>query len=123
MEGALSDKIRGNVIGGFVEPPQNTPKLVQAFMDYRVNQYLSVRAGQFLIPFGLEGPEVITLNPAIERSLAVRRLNTFSMFRDIGIQASGNISRINYAIAFVNGAGANQREQINPKDIVGRVGF
>lgn len=123
LEGALSDRIRVNVIGGFVEPPQNTPRLVQAFMDYRVNENLSIRAGQFLMPFGLEGPEVITLNPAIERTLAVRRLNTFSMFRDVGIQASGNISRLNYAIALVNGAGANQREQINPKDIVGRVGF
>ena len=123
LQGTLSDRIRVNVIGGFVEPPQNTPRLVQAFMDYRVNEHLSIRAGQFLMPFGLEGPEVITLNPAIERTLAVRRLNTFSMFRDVGIQASGNISRLNYAIALVNGTGANQREQINPKDIVGRIGF
>ncbi|TVR15035.1 MAG: hypothetical protein EA391_11695 [Balneolaceae bacterium] len=123
VDGALAERIRVNVTGGFVEPPQNTPRLVQAFMDYRVNNYITLRAGQFLIPFGLEGPEVITLNPAIERSLAIRRLNTFSLFRDVGVQAGGNISRFNYAIAIVNGTGGNQPEQMNPKDITGRFGF
>jgi len=122
LSGNVTEQISINVIGGLLEPPQNSPRLVHAYMDYRAHPLLTIRAGQFLVPFGLEGSEVIPLNPAIERSLAVRRLNTFSWFSDIGVQAGGNWTRFNYAIALINGAGANQPEQINPKDFVGRLG-
>lgn len=123
ITGNITDQISVNFIGGFAEPPNNTPRLVNAFIDFDVHSLLKIRTGQFLLPFGLEGPEPIILNPAIERATATRRLNTFTMFRDIGIQLSGNQSRFNYAVALVNGAGANNTEQIEPKDLMGRVGF
>jgi len=123
LTGSITDNLRVRVLGGFVEPPQNNPQLLHAHMDYRINPLLTIRAGQFLLPFGIEGYEGIPLNPAIERSTAVRRLNTFRMFSDIGVQASGNLSRINYAVALVNGTGANQAEQINLKDVIGRIGI
>jgi len=122
LSGNVTEQISIHVIGGLLEPPQNTPRLVHAYMDYRAHPLLTVRAGQFLVPFGLESSEVIPLNPAIERTLAVRRLNTFHMFSDVGLQARGNWTRFNYAIALINGAGANQPEQINPKDFAGRLG-
>ena len=122
VTGSITDNLRVRVLGGFVEPPQNNPQLLHAHMDYRINPLLTIRAGQFLLPFGIEGFEGIPLNPAIERSIAVRRLNTFRMFSDIGVQVSGNLSRINYAVALVNGTGANQAEQMNLKDVIGRVG-
>ena len=122
VTGSITDNLRVRILGGFVEPPQNNPQLLHAHMDYRINPLLTIRAGQFLLPFGIEGYEGIPLNPAIERSTAVRRLNTFRMFSDIGVQASGNLSRINYAVALVNGTGANQAEQMNLKDVIGRVG-
>lgn len=123
VAGKITDQLSINFIGGFVEPPQRTPRLVNASVDYYFHELLTIRAGQFLIPFGLEGPEVITFHPAIERSMAIRRLNTFNMFRDIGVQAMGSHSRINYAVAFINGAGANHVSQMNPKDLIGRVGI
>ena len=123
VTGSITDNLRVRILGGFVEPPQNNPQLLHAHMDYRINPLLTIRAGQFLLPFGIEGFEGIPLNPAIERSIAVRRLNTFRMFSDIGVQASGNLSRINYAVALVNGTGANQAEQMNLKDVIGRVGI
>ncbi|MEX0646899.1 MAG: porin [Balneolaceae bacterium] len=123
VTGNITEQISVNFIGGFKEPPNNTPRLVNAFIDFDVHSILKVRTGQFLLPFGLEGPEPIFLNPAIERATATRRLNTFAMFRDIGIQLSGSQSRFNYAVALVNGAGANNIEQIEPKDLMGRVGF
>ena len=123
LSGNVTEQISIHAIGGLLEPPQNSPRLVHAYMNYRVHPLLTIRAGQFLVPFGLESSEVIPLNPAIERTLAVRRLNTFNMFSDVGLQARGNWSRINYAIAIINGAGANQLEQINPKDFAGRVGI
>jgi len=89
VTGSITDNLRVRILGGFVEPPQNNPQLLHAHMDYRINPLLTIRAGQFLLPFGIEGFEGIPLNPAIERSIAVRRLNTFRMFSDIGVQASG----------------------------------
>ncbi|MEX0646963.1 MAG: porin [Balneolaceae bacterium] len=123
VSGTVTDRIRVNVIGGYTEPPDNTPRLVNAFIDFDIHPLLQVRTGQFLLPFGLEGPEVIIFNPAIERSTAIRRLNTFAMFRDIGIQVSGRRSIFNYAVAVVNGRGANLAEQNDPKDVMGRIGL
>lgn len=121
LAGRLTEHIRFNVVGGLVEPPQRNPQLVNAFIDFDVHPLLQIRAGQFLVPFGLEGPEVITINPAIERSLAIRRMNTLAMFRDVGIQASGSHGQMGYAIALTNGSGANNPDPNNTKDIMGRV--
>lgn len=122
VTGKITEKISINLIGGYTELPNNTPRLVNAFVDFDIHPLLQVRTGQVLVPFGLEGPQPIPLNPAIERSTVIRGLNTFAMFRDVGIQVSGSRSMVNYAVAVVNGAGANQTEQIDPKDIIGRVG-
>ncbi len=123
VNGNLSDRIRFRVFGGFIEPPQSNPQLVHAYADYTLDPRFNIRAGQFLAPFGIEGSEGIIFNPAIERSLTIRRLNTFRMFSDIGVQIFGSWSQFNYAVGLVNGTGANLSEQIDPKDIVGRVGF
>ncbi len=123
VNGQISERIRVNLVGGYVEPPDNSPRLVNFFVDFDVHPLLQIRTGQFLVPFGLEGPEVITLNPAIERSTATRRINTFRMFRDIGVQLSGRHEAFTYALAVVNGTGANLPEQVDPKDILIRVGY
>lgn len=123
VAGPLTDRISVNVITGMMEPPNRSPQLVNAFVDFSIDPRFTIRAGQFLIPFGLEGPEPITLNPMIERALTTRRLNTARMFRDIGVQAHGSIDWLHYAVAVVNGRGANVAEHINPKDVVGHIGF
>lgn len=119
----LTDRISANVTGGWVEPPDNNPQLVNAFVDFHVHEQLRLRAGQFLLPFGLEGPEPIIFNPLYNRSLTVRTTNPFRMFRDLAVQASGDFGMINYAAAISNGTGANIAEQIDPKDLIGRAGL
>jgi len=123
VTGSVTDRISVNFIGGYTEPPHDNPKLVNAFIHFDIDPLFQVRTGQFFAPFGLEGPEPIPLNPAIERSTAIRQLNTFALFRDVGIQVSGSNSGFSYAIAVLNGTGANRPEQIDPKDVVGRIGF
>lgn len=123
VAGSITDNIRVNVIGGYVEPPDRTPRLVNAFIDFDIHPLFHVRTGQFLVPFGIESPEVIIFNPAIERTTAVSRLNPYPMFRDIGVQLGGRSSIMNYKIALVNGKGANQTEQFDPKDLLGRIGI
>lgn len=123
ISGEIINRISVNILAGAVEPPDRDPQLVNAFVDFDIVPLLNIRTGQFLAPFGLEGQEVITFNPAIERSIATSRLNPLAMYRDIGIQANGSTDFFNYSVALVNGDGANTTEPINLNDVLGRIGF
>ncbi len=123
VTGHITDRLSVNFIAGTVEPPHNTPRLVNAFVDFDLHPLVQIRTGQFLLPFGLEGPEPIPLNPAIERTMAIRQLNPFTMFRDVGVRFSGGESLFQYAIALINGEGANQPAQLDINNVLGRLGF
>ena len=123
FKGNISEIIQINFIGGTVEPPNNTPALVNAFADFTIDSLFNLRAGQFIIPFGLEGPKPIPKNPAIERAFSTRKMNPYRMFRDIGMMAYGEYSFINYSVAVVNGNGANVTENLYRKDVLGRLDF
>ena len=130
VAGRFNELISLNIVAGALEPPLpnvqprvRSAQLVNAFVNFDIHPMFQLRTGQFLVPFGLEGPEPIFLNPAIERSMTVRRMNDLRMFRDVGIQASGSQNGVSYAIALVNGTGANVAERIDPKDLIGRIGF
>jgi hypothetical protein len=123
VRGSISEKIKYNFIIGAVEPPDRSPALVNGFIDIEFHPLFNLRTGQFLVPFGLEGPEPIFLNPAIERSFPTRRLNPYRMFRDVGINIFGRYSIVNYSLSIVNGKGANIQESIEPKDFLLRLNF
>jgi hypothetical protein len=124
VAGKITDPLSYNLVLGAVEPPDRLPHLVNGFVDYAARPgTLNVRAGQFLVPFGLEGPEVITFNPAIERSTASRRLNPYNMFRDVGAQVNGSLGKVGYAVAAINGTGANNSENNDRKNLIGRLSY
>ena len=123
VRGDVTDRISVNVIGGVVEPPDRTPRVVGAAVDFDIHPLLQLRTGQFQVPFGIEGAESVIMNHAIERSSAIRRMNPFHMFSDIGIQASGSYNRVTYAVALINGTGANQPALSDPTTVAGRIGF
>lgn len=106
-----------------MEPPDRSPALVDGFVDFEFHPFFNLRTGQFLVPFGLEGPEPIFLNPSIERSVPSRRLNTYRMFRDVGINIYGRYSIVDYSLSVLNGNGANIPESIDPKDVLLRLNF
>jgi len=123
IKGDLNKDIGYKLIIGGLEPPDKNSHIVDAFVDLNYIPYAKIKIGQFLVPFGLEGPEIITVNPAIERSITIRQLNYFNMFRDIGIQISNKFDKFNYALAVVNGLGANPSKNKDYKDVLSRVGI
>jgi len=123
FKGHLSQNIQLNLVVGAAEPPNNTPALVNAFADFTLDPGFNLRAGQFFAPFGLEGPEPITQNPAIERAFSTRSMNPFRMFRDIGVMAYGTFGSFQYSVAIMNGSGANIAENLNPKDFLARLQY
>jgi len=123
FKGNINENIKLNFIGGAVEPPNNSPALVNAFADFTIDPRFNLRAGQFLVPFGLEGPEAIIKNPAINRARPTKQMNTFRMFRDIGVMAYGEYEFVSYSIVVINGNGANAPENRYQKDVLGRLNF
>ena len=121
VRGNVNERVNFVVVAGALEPPNRTPQPVNAFIDVTFSHAFKLRAGQFFVPFGLEGQQSITRNPAIERSLVVRRLNTHRMFRDIGVQLSGRLGIFGYQLAVLNGQGANATERVDRKNVAGRV--
>jgi hypothetical protein len=77
----------------------------QAFIDYRINNYMNLRAGLMLIPMGIvnEYHEPPTFN-GVERPLLDNYLVP-STWRELGIGLTGNIpnSNLKYQLYVVNG--------------------
>ena len=121
--GNIMKEISYNLVFGGVENPDSDAHLVDAYADIDFFEYALIRAGQFKVPFGLEGPESSSELPAIEQSTVFSRMNPLANFRDIGVQASGAYEKFSYKASITNGTGANNSEDNDTKDFVGRVGF
>ncbi|MGB9599694.1 MAG: porin [Myxococcota bacterium] len=121
----------------------NLLQLMDLFVNIKLHDYISLRAGQFTIPFGYEvmrSPYDLEL---VSYSLAVgtghkyygRQLGFFPYLRDTGMYAYGEYKGLNYKVGIVNGAGMYRSEENRVdiskdrdygnkfKDIVGRVGY
>lgn len=111
---------------------QGNPVLMQAWVSFTVNKYLSLRFGQFKYPFGYEAyPALIFwkfVNPSYVTGGIVKNLGrSGNIFRDIGVQAAGvypfseKVTGL-YKIMIMNGSGANADDNNDSKDIVGFFG-
>jgi hypothetical protein len=87
-----------------VEYPDRKPQIVNASIDFHHTAKLKMRAGQFFVPFELEGSQPIFANPAIERSTATQILNPFNLFSDVGVRLSdiGELGQFTYAGAIAD---------------------
>lgn len=108
--------------------------LLDAIAGYKVNPYLKLSIGQFLIPFSQENLASNTKLETINRSQVVEALAARGTDvignqngRDIGIQAAGIIfpkadySAVDYAFGIFNGAGINRGDTNEQKDFIGRL--
>jgi hypothetical protein len=100
--------------------------VIEANVDYIYAPFLTVRFGQFLVPFGYETQNSNFEVEAIDRSQIVNAVwyngSTYAYLRDQGLMVMGQHMLFNYKLACVNGSGLNTPDNNNHKDIVGRFG-
>jgi len=112
----------------------NSPNLLDAYAEYKLNKIVVFTLGQFTVPFSLENTTPELSMESIDRSQAVEALvgRTKDIIgnqggRDIGIQVGGSLVELNnsplieYKLGLFNGAGVNTSDNNNDKDVVGRV--
>ncbi|MBL7966788.1 MAG: porin [Prolixibacteraceae bacterium] len=112
-----------------------SPKLLDAYTEFKLNDYFNFTIGQAKVPFSLENLASSTKLELIDRSQVVEALTARGKDvggnqngRDIGIQLGGNIFKINdrpvvdYHLGVFNGAGINVADNNENKDLAARVG-
>lgn len=130
----MTDKISATI----VMEAAKEPNLLDAYVDFAVVPKLSVRTGQFQMPFGFETQSSRFDQEAIENSLVVNTLwhNGYSSgyARDIGVMCSARHKVFELKLAAVNGVGFNFGDESSTffpkwgkdnngrKDLVGRFG-
>lgn len=111
-------------------------KLHEYYAQYSFNPALKVRIGQFKQPFTIESllPPTLISNVNMDESVAYMAgiggdpcFGMGRVGRDMGIMLTGDAIMnngkplVNYSIGVFNGAGMNQKENNNQKDVIGQV--
>lgn len=106
-----------------------TPKILDAYAEWKPIRNLSIRGGQFKIPFTLENPYSPTELETIDNSLAVTDLVTDiagnkNNGRDVGVQVvgalanRGDYSLVDYKVGIFNGNLINTTDNNTTKDVI-----
>ncbi len=128
LQGDISKQIEYRFQAEFA----NNPKILDAYVNWKITDYLSFCAGQYKIPLSLENPYGPTNLEVIDNSLVISSLVGYSDVagisangRDIGIGFNGSFikrkdfSIINYSLGLFNGAGINITDANKSKDFSG----
>lgn len=126
-------KVQGQ-INGNTSTLGDSPRLVDAYVEWQKLPFLKVKAGQFKRPFTFENP----MNPIDQGFMGysqnVSKLAGFndrvgehaSNGRDIGLQLQGDVLKtasgrplLHYQIGVFNGQGINTKDVDNQKDVIG----
>ena len=135
VDGNLSKTVSYKIQGDFTR----SPMLVDAFIKYKPCREFAIQVGQFKTPFTIESP----INPVnleiFDYGEAVQQLGGYkdvcgvgALGRDLGVMATGSLfpvegeegykySIVDYSIGVFNGNGANNLDNNNSKDLVGRL--
>ncbi|MCK9638582.1 MAG: OprO/OprP family phosphate-selective porin [Prolixibacteraceae bacterium] len=111
-----------------------TPKLIDAYAELKVNDYLNITFGQAKIPFSVENLTSSTKLELIDRSQVVEALTARGKDvggnqngRDIGILLGGTILKlkdrpvVDYRLGVYNGSGINTADKDEDKDYAARL--
>lgn len=137
LEGNLAKGLTYKIQGDFTRKPM----LVDAFVKYKVCNEFAIQVGQFKTPFSIESPinpvnlEIFDYGEVIKNLVGYSDVcGVGSIGRDLGIMATGSLfpvelqngqqfGLIDYSVGVFNGNGANEKDNNNRKDIVGRLDF
>jgi phosphate-selective porin OprO/OprP len=113
-----------------------TPKIIDAYTELKIKDYLNFTIGQQVIPFSLNNN---TSNTKLELDDRTQAVGAFSSRagdvlgdnngRDIGISVYGSFLPVNdlnlieYRIGVFNGSGINKLDLNEAKDVIGRILF
>lgn len=135
VDGTLFKGLTYKIQGDFVR----SPMLVDAYLKYKVCDEFAIQLGQFKTPFSIESPinpvnlEIFDYGESVQKLVGYSDVcGVGSLGRDLGIMATGSLfpvetqngekfGIVDYSIGVFNGNGANQLDNNNRKDIVGRL--
>ena len=135
VDGNLSKTVSYKIQGDF----SRSPMLVDAFIKYKPCREFAIQVGQFKTPFTIESPinpvnlEIFDYGEAVQQLVGYKDVcGVGALGRDLGIMATGSLfpvmgeegykySIVDYSIGVFNGNGANQLDNNNRKDLVGRL--
>lgn len=126
-------KIQGQ-INGNTSTLGESPRIVDAYVEWQKYKFVMVKVGQFKRPFTFENP----MNPIDQGFMSyAQNVSSLAGFsdrvgehssngRDIGIQLQGDVLRVaggralfHYQIGIFNGQGINTKDVDNQKDVIG----
>lgn len=128
-------KVQGQINGNTTTLGES-PRLVDAFVEWQRYGFLKIKAGQFKRPFTFENPMHPIDQGFMGYSQNVSKLAGFSdragdhasNGRDIGVQLQGDLlpcsdghTLLHYQVGVFNGQGINTKDVDNRKDIIGGV--
>jgi hypothetical protein len=111
-----------------------SPKILDAFVNWKASNAFNIKAGEFKFPFSLENPYSAHGLEMVENSMVITGLSGYddvsgilSNGRDIGIDLHGKFvhredySLIEYSVGLFNGNGINVSDNNKSKDFSGTV--
>lgn len=131
--GDFEYKVQGQVNGN-TSTLGNSPRIVDAFVEWQKYGFARVKVGQFKRPFTFENPMHPIDQGFMGYAQVVSKLSGFtdrtgehsSNGRDIGIQIQGDVlpdaagrNLLHYQVGVFNGQGINVKDVDNRKDIIG----
>lgn len=118
LEGRLAESWKFRIMPDF---GGGKTQLVDAYVDWALNESMQIRAGKFKPSFGLERLQSATALRLCERGYP----SSIGPNRDVGFELSGTLMpEIQYALGIFNGVsdgGSGDSDGGDGKDIVGRV--
>ncbi len=97
--------------------------LMDAFVTYDAGNWARISAGSFKQPFSLEVSTPCNALTTIDRSIVADQL--VAPQRDFGVAIFGGnkYTKLNYAVALMNGRGLGVKDDNSKKDIIGRATY
>ncbi|MCD8186442.1 MAG: OprO/OprP family phosphate-selective porin [Rikenellaceae bacterium] len=109
-----------------------SPKILDAYVNWKAAEFLTLRAGQYKVPFSLENPYSPINLETIDNSLVITSLAGYSDVsgvsangRDIGLGLEGGFlgrrgyHLITYGLGIFDGSGINKTDTNKDKDFAG----